>query len=292
MGDHIAVSQSEVRLSSAADQASLLALGFDFPERYRTVVESRGGELTAALALSDQPFESQILSLAVVKIIGFWHPEPHQPDAITFLNRSVELLADQGIQMITYRTPIGATDVGGRLELAGFNVIETLQTYDFRLLESTSDELPNGVEFAQHTDADECAEIAASIFQTDRFHADPEIPNDDADTLKKTWIHNSVSGRADRVLITRSATGDITGFNACTLNAQTAAIDLIGVAMNHQGQGLGHKLVQAAQTYYAGRAKRLTVGTQSTNSRSIALYQSLGFDLVQSAQTLHLHCAQ
>jgi len=262
----------------------------DFDDRANdyVVVESRGGEIVAALSIEDQPFESQVLSRSTVRIHRFWQKARNEPLAGSFIRRSVDFLAGQGIELFAYRVPEWDVQGVDRFKAAGFKVIETLQTFECKLHE-TALELPPDVDFACPADGDECARIAEKIFHSDRFHADPEISNNAANELKKAWIQNSVSGRADKVLITRSGSGAITGFNACMLNEKTAAIDLIGVGTEYQGQGLGRLLVQAAQKHYAGRAKSLTVGTQLNNSHSIALYQSLGFTLLASSLTLHLH---
>lgn len=288
MADRTLMTRSDIRFSTPTDDAKLRTLGFDLQANDKVVVELWNGEMRAALSFREQPFESQILSRKTVRIEQVWRKNEQNPVVDTFINRCVGLLSDQGIVLFAYRVPEQDLQIVECFTAAGFKVIETLQTFEYQLPETTRD-LPIGVEFAHHSDADECARIAADVFHSDRFHADPGIPNHAANELKMAWIHNSISGRADRVLVTRSAGGKITGFNACMLNEQAATIDLIGVGTAYQGQGLGRLLVRAAQSHYAGRAERLMVGTQLDNSRSIALYKSLGFNLMASSRTMHLH---
>jgi ribosomal protein S18 acetylase RimI-like enzyme len=97
-----------------------------------------------------------------------------------------------------------------------------------------------------------------------------------------------VLGRADTVFVTETA-GEITGFNACMVCGGAAVIDLIGVAPGFQGRGLGRDLVNASRSHYAGRTSRMTVGTQTVNTASLALYLSCGFRIEASALTLHAH---
>jgi hypothetical protein len=204
MSDHKVVSRPEIRLATASDRDEIRSVGIDPQASDMVVIETLNDQMTGALAIADQPFESEILGVLTKQIIRIWQGESSRSNSNAFFDRAIDLAANQGIQLIMYRAPEDETQTVERLEGAGFKTFEALQTFECALGKTMSDELPTGVEFAQRTDADECAEIAASIFQTDRFHADPEIPN----------------------------------------------------------------------------------------SRSIALYQSLGFKLVQSAQTLHLHCAR
>jgi ribosomal protein S18 acetylase RimI-like enzyme len=173
------------------------------------------------------------------------------------------------------------------LQHAGFRVIECLMTLS-RNLEPQGRELPSGVTIATDRDAEGCASLAHHSFTTDRFHADPDIDDALADDLKGQWARNAVLGRADCVFVTREDDA-ITGFNACLLNGDTAVIDLIGVAPEHQERGLGRALTEAAIAHYSGRAARMHVGTQSCNVASLSLYQAAGFRPVSSALTLHMH---
>jgi ribosomal protein S18 acetylase RimI-like enzyme len=137
-------------------------------------------------------------------------------------------------------------------------------------------------------DADAVAAIAATAFRHDRFHADPLVPDAAADRFKEVWARNCVNGRADAVFVTEES-GRINGFNACLLRGDTVAIDLIAVANGAQRRGLGRSLVDAALSYYFGKAARIIVGTQSANQPSLALYEAAGFRIKSSAFTLHAH---
>ena len=113
-----------------------------------------------------------------------------------------------------------------------------------------------------------------------------------ADRLKETWVRNSAAGRADAMLVARED-GRVVGFNACMRSGEAAVIDLIGVAPEAQGRGHGRALVEGALAHYAAAgAGEMTVGTQSKNVASLALYQACGFRVRSSQFTLHAHLGE
>ena len=180
----------------------------------------------------------------------------------------------------------GDASEGGILEPLGFRKIETLITLGCAL-PGQKQRLPTGIGIAQATDADAIADLAARAFRSDRWHSDPEIPDDRADAYKAAWAHNDVLGRAGVTLVTLNAAGEITGFNALLFRDDALVVDLIAVAPDHQGHGNGSHLVTAAIAYGAGRFKTLQVGTQSANTASLRLYQKHGLQEIRRADTWH-----
>ena len=77
----------------------------------------------------------------------------------------------------------GDASEGGILEPLGFRKIETLITLGCAL-PGQKQRLPTGIGIAQATDADAIADLAARAFRSDRWHSDPEIPDDRADAYK------------------------------------------------------------------------------------------------------------
>lgn len=173
---------------------------------------------------------------------------------------------------------------GRVLETAGFRPIEKLVTFRRAVPAKAKPVAEMGV--AEPKDSGACAAIAGAVFRHDRYHVDPEISDEIADQLKATWVRNGVQGRADAALIARRE-GAIAGFNLCMCRGDRAVIDLIAVAAAFQGQGIGRALVAGALAHYAGQVAEMDVGTQETNSPSIALYRSMGFAPVSVARTYH-----
>ncbi len=165
-----------------------------------------------------------------------------------------------------------------------FRCIETLVT-----LERTIDgnqAMPDGISQATDDDCDACIQIGRRAFGHDRFHMDDRIDNDLADRVKANWVRNSLQGRADAALVSHEA-GQTRGFVLCLHNGDNAIIDLIAVANDGQGRGIGGKLVAGALSHYRGRAKRMLVGTQHDNLASRALYERMGFVRVKTEVTYH-----
>ena len=226
----------------------------------------------AAMQVSDQEFESRIFGAPVWKL-------PHVPE-MPALSRLLDQARADGVALVSCRMDEGVP--AGNLEAAGFRRIEKLLTFERPL-----DDGPGQVaDLALEAEAAACAEIGARVFTHDRYHRDPEIPQDVADEIKRQWVLNGVLGRSDAPIVAR-VDGEIAGFNLCLRRENIAIIDLIGVARPHQGKGLGRALVAAALGHYAGTCRVMQVGTQDTNGPSIALYERAGFVPVRAAVTFH-----
>ncbi|MFC1673822.1 GNAT family N-acetyltransferase [Pseudomonadota bacterium] len=167
---------------------------------------------------------------------------------------------------------------------AGFTAIESLVTLHRALAGATP--TPDGVRLVREADVESCLDIARTAFVHDRFHADPRVPDRSADLLKEVWVRNSLEGRADAVLVAQ-VEGAVAGFVTCMVTDAAAAIDLIAVAPGHQGQGIGKRLVRGALAHYAGDKALMRVGTQDTNDRSLALYESQDFTRAYAQMTFH-----
>lgn len=220
-----------------------------------------------------QPFETQFFSGPVWRL-----EEPaHAADAVA-------LARSHNVRLMSCRLP-EPDERSSYLARAEFRKVEVLLTLGRDL---SPQGMPDGIRVAacNPVDAAACAAIGRNAFQYDRFHADPMVQRDAADSLKETWVHNDVMGRADCVLVAE-LDGRIVGFNACLLRTRTAIIDLIGVDPETRGKGIGKRLVQAMSAHYAGKADRIQLGTQLANERSRAFYTSLGFEEEGCRQTWH-----
>lgn len=233
------------------------------------------------------PFETEHLARVCARL----HLAPDQAPAELSggVKAVVDALRVQKVAFVSARIPDDATAARDALIAAGFTEVESLVTLACDL---------SGLQGLAHTgstatqavasDADACAALAGRSFRSDRFHADPDVPDERADALKAAWMRNNVLGRADVVLISRRG-GEIVGINACLRQAENAVIDLICTAPEAQRQGIGRALVRAALAHYAPKTKRLLVGTQASNDASLHLYRSLGFSDVARQSTFHLH---
>jgi ribosomal protein S18 acetylase RimI-like enzyme len=236
----------------------------------------------SAVDWQPQAFESEFLKLNSARITAFRGDDP----AAT-LRQAFDDLARLGYDFVSLRVPATAEIQVSALREVGAREIERLVTFGCPL-DGVALHMPDGIEVATHQDAEGCAEVGRQAFRNDRFHQDPELDGAGADALKAAWMRNACLGRADRVLVARAGRR-ILGANACIRNGDDAVIDLIGVLPEAQGRGLGRRLVDAALASYAGTAARMVVGTQATNTASVALYRSAGFLPVDEKITFHAH---
>jgi ribosomal protein S18 acetylase RimI-like enzyme len=138
--------------------------------------------------------------------------------------------------------------------------------------------------------------IARSCFRYSRFHLDPLIPVETANQIKHDWILNYLLKKRGEHLWVATVDERPAGFLAVIAGNEAGrryrAIDLIGVATDYQGQGIGQALVDFFIDLYRDQSDFLQVGTQIANLPSIRLYQKFGFSLVKSAYVMHLHVPQ
>jgi ribosomal protein S18 acetylase RimI-like enzyme len=254
----------------------------------RHVLLARGESgVVGAIVWSRQAFESEQLGRAVARVerIECWDPDGRGTfDALTM--GAVGAMARARIEIASCRLLEAARHEIQALEGAGFGVVECLLTLGRALPESLPAPASIGPMRADEEEA--CAALAGRVFQYDRFHWDPQIDNRAADRLKSAWILNAARGRADAMLVARSG-GQVVGFNACMRTGDVAVIDLIGVAPEARGRGLGAALLEAALSHYAGDTREMIVSTQSKNIAALALYQRAGFRVRDSHLTLHAH---
>jgi dTDP-4-amino-4,6-dideoxy-D-galactose acyltransferase len=180
------------------------------------------------------------------------------------------------------------------LTQAGFNVIDVGVTLD-HAGNGPDDRGPTSdvtVSESVTEDEDAIADLAGHCFSYSRFHADPQIGTERANTIKREWARNSCHGRAARVYVAKCG-GEVAGFLAVlTKNSAKgvdAVIDLIGVDAAHQGHGIGSALSLRFIRDWRERAIRLRVGTQAVNIPALRLYESLGFRISETAYALHAH---
>jgi ribosomal protein S18 acetylase RimI-like enzyme len=228
-----------------------------------------------SLRLVPQPFESTILGFAVERL------ELQKSESIADI---VQALKSSPARLVMCRIEAHDSEVGDRLRALGFNEVEQLVTFERDTEGSVN--VPAFIAVGDADAADRCAEIARGAFRYDRFHADGGIAGHLADELKAMWAGNNARGRADRCLLARR-NGDIVGFSQCLKGDEVAVIDLIAVAPEAQGHGVGRALVDASFAAYRGRVRTMRAGTQAANFPSLALYRSAGMTAIRTARTFH-----
>lgn len=144
------------------------------------------------------------------------------------------------------------------------------------------------IRFAKASDETQVGNIAENSFQLTRFHLDPQVPNKIANQIKRRWAENFFTGERGDKMVVAEYQEQIVGFLQLLERGAELIIDLIAVAMPHQGKKLARRMVQFATEKGTGY-QRCRVGTQIANTRSLRAYQSLGFRISSSAYVFHFH---
>lgn len=150
----------------------------------------------------------------------------------------------------------------------------------------------------QPSDYEATLATAASCFRYSRFHLDPQVSASIANLIKREWIQNYILRKRGEQLFVALKDDRPVGFLAAIASnvkdARAYSIDLIGVADEHQGQGVGLALTSFFINRYRDDCNLLQVGTQAANIPSLRLYQKLGFYVSRTQYVLHGHfgCAE
>lgn len=129
--------------------------------------------------------------------------------------------------------------------------------------------------------------VARAAFEQTRFTADPGFAPERCRDLYAAFLHRGLDGAPERVVLADSGAR---GFVVCRLDAveRTGTIELIAVAAEGRGRGLGGALVDAALGAFAAAGlHRATVVTQAANVASQRMYQRAGFRTCEVGLWLH-----
>jgi ribosomal protein S18 acetylase RimI-like enzyme len=208
-------------------------------------------------------------------------------DAYTVTASSARDVPSAVRAMYTCRVPAAEAEALGVLEEAGFRVVDVNVT-----LERTGADGPGSASVAPAAggDDDELLRIAGSAFRYSRFHLDPLIQPEVADRVKREWVRSYLEGRRGIELLAAHADGRVVGFLAVLEAADGArVIDLVGVAAEARGRGIGEALVTEFAHRHGEDGRVLRVGTQVANVPSLRLYEKLGFRTRSATYVMHRH---
>ncbi len=206
-------------------------------------------------------------------------------DLSTALRAEMGRLIGAGARIISCRVPSEAEEARDALVEQGLRQVEDLITLRFQNQESQAFDTDARIRQGRPDDQAVCSEIAKSAFVYDRYHADPLVSDEATDRFKAAWVTNGLTSRADASFVAE-VDGGVAGFNLCLRREPIAHIDLIAVSETDTRTGLGRALVAAALDHYCDLTA-IEVGTQATNTPSLALYTSMGFEPVGSQASYH-----
>lgn len=189
------------------------------------------------------------------------------------------------------KVPVTAVSQVGDLTNAGFRVVDVNVTFEREPENITTNEKII-IRDVKPEDENDVLNIAETSFVYSRFHLDLFVSKELADKIKREWITNYVRKQRGERLLIAEIDGKPAGFLALLVTGEKekiGVIDLIGVAKNMQGRGVGKRLVQYHIKDAMQKYSKLIVGTQIANIPSMRLYQTCGYEISNSTYVLHAH---
>ncbi|HEX5425736.1 MAG TPA: GNAT family N-acetyltransferase [Candidatus Acidoferrales bacterium] len=201
----------------------------------------------------------------------------------------VQKLAEQNL-FVDAKIPVADVASVESVCRMGFSLIDTNVQFIISLSDIPAVSM-DGITFAAPEMASAIGEIAATSFSEDRFHRDPAIPDSVADNLKRCWATNFFTGERGDWMVVACIGKNPVGFLQLVRTADGGfLIDLIAVTEDERGRGLACAMIAFARDN-CGCEGQAVVGTAIANTRSIGLYEKMGFRLCGAQYVFHHHGA-
>ena len=186
------------------------------------------------------------------------------------------------------KIPVNAIACIHGLETVGFHLVDTNILFEKQIANDNFVSGSTNVRFARFEDKEEVSRIARHNFVHSRFHLDPQIDIEIANTVKANWAMNYFSGEHGDAMVV-SHTGDkLSGFLQIFFSEGVMVIDLIAVDKNNRRKNIASDMIKFAENNLDD-IEYIRVGTQVANVPSLRLYEKLGFHIVDAAYVLHYH---
>lgn len=269
------------------------------------------GQLTAFAGIEPSPWDSGILGVQVAKLTPFVGCIPsdqlERVQLISLLGKLFDALEfrarDMAADVIVTRSDARDIHLVQALESCGFTTMDSITTL-YREIgpsgkgDNNNSQISMCIRPSTRDDVEVICLIAECAFRQGHFQNDTRIEPSCARRMYAQWAANSCNGRSDVVLVAEQEgqPNRLCGFIACNLDEELVGvigkphgiIDLVAVAPEMQGRGVGRELVATALDWFSiAGAQGVEVGTQLANLAAIRTYQSAGFSCVAFAHTLH-----
>ncbi len=231
------------------------------------------------------------------EVLGYNAYRVMELDQCPFLSKE-DLIPPSCTSPIFYfaKVPVKEVDIVHSLCSAGFRVVDVNIIFErepSRDLDNEISSSPITVRYMRESDRGMLLDIAGSCFVYSRFHLDPFIPTQMANTIKREWVANYIQGKRGNGILVAELNGRLIGFLAdlhvILTGKKIRVIDLIGIDKAYQNRGGGRQLVSCFIKNAVGKFSVLRVGTQIANLPSMHLYEKCGFRIIDAAYVLHAH---
>jgi len=172
------------------------------------------------------------------------------------------------------------------LERIGFHLVDT--NVQMKKQANLKNDVKTATRLATAEDRTRVVEIAKKNFIFSRFHLDPCIKNNTANTIKEKWVDNFFNGVRGDLLVVKELDSKVIGFILAIKKPGICVIDLIAVDSSYRKMNAASDMIHFLETLCEKEITMIT-GTQIANIPSLRLYESLGFKIDQSFYILHYH---
>ncbi len=181
-----------------------------------------------------------------------------------------------GLRCLYFLAEPGDTESWGAAIGAGFDPIDIRVELD-RELAPPGPASPDCA-LAAESDLPALIRLAQGAFTQSRFFRDRHFPPGKAEELFSVWVGRGVSN-ADGFTALPRTSGEPGAFVSARVAASASGrIELVAVAPELRGRGVGLRLLAACLDELARRgARRVSVVTQASNVAALRLYERAGF---------------
>jgi len=227
---------------------------------------------------------SEIFGQDVSKLIIMKPGEAHGPD---FLQAIGDALKRKGV-FIYSKIPVNAIACSHGLERLGFYLVDTNINFKRQIVRYDMVNGSTSVRFARMEDEEKVGCIAQHNFVYSRFHLDPKIPTNIANTIKAKWALNFFTGKRGDAMVVYSEGDRLLGFLQLLYRKESLVIDLIAVNEKDRRKNIACDMINFAQNNLNDFGY-VSVGTQLANIPSMRFYQKLGFQIADTSYIFHYH---
>ena len=171
---------------------------------------------------------------------------------------------------------------------SNYELINTLNMLDFKYVEGEVN-LTKAIEqpasnlehlvIATEIDLNSLLKVSNDMFKFSRFRS-PWFKTHQANEFYGVWIKNAILSIYDDICFIVKNESEIKGFITLKKNKKTVSIGLVGVSSKYQGHGVGHILLNIAESYASNFGfSHVSVSTQLSNISAIKLYLKAGYSL-------------
>lgn len=170
-----------------------------------------------------------------------------------------------------------------------FNLVDTNIQLDKRIVKARKKTGRFKVRFADPTDEAQTVELARRAFRFSRFHLDPQISENVANTIKAEWTRNYFLSKRGDAMVVAEKGGEIVGFALLIFGRNhNLIIDLLAVDAHHRRNGIASEMISFVENHH-GDYQRISAGTQIGNIHAARMYEKAGFQLCSAQYVFHYH---